>query len=121
MLADGASFPLLNRGTKNESRRKTCHHCTNALKKLNRETRGIGLPPATRPPAELQTAKWTRWSQEDDAYLREHVGIDTYENIALVLGRSLAAVYKRRDMLGITKVRKVHRVEKPWVVRNAGD
>lgn len=119
-LADGDSFPLLNRGTKNEAHRKTCHDCTNALKKQAREERGIGLPPTTRPPEVLQTRKRTRWSKEDDAYLREHVGADTYEQIALVLGRSLLAVYKRRDVLGLSKVRLQHRVEKPWVVRNEG-
>jgi hypothetical protein len=118
-FADGDSFPILNRGTKNETHRKTCHDCTNALKKQAREERGIGLPPATRPPEETQTRKRTRWSQEDDDYLREHLttGEETYEEIALVLGRSLKAVYKRRDVLGISKVRLQHRVEKPWVVR----
>lgn len=115
-LADGASFPLLNAGTKNEARRKTCHLCTNLRKKRDREERGIGVP-APRPPAELQTKRRTQWSLEDDRYLRESIGKVSYEEMAVALGRSLLAVYQRRDRLGLARVRKKHRVEKPWRIQ----
>lgn len=113
-LADGESFPLINKGA--GGRRKTCHDCTNALKKQAREERGIGLP-APRPPEELQTNKKQRWTEEDDLYLTENLPTKSYEEIALVLGRSLRAVYKRREILGITQVRKQHRVEQPWKIQ----
>jgi hypothetical protein len=115
-LADGDSFPILNAGTKNQARRKTCHHCTNAKKKQDREQRGIGLPPSERPPERLQTSKYRRWTQEEDDYLREHVLDTSYENMAIVLGRSLNSVYVRRGILGLPKPRKSHRVEKPWKI-----
>jgi len=116
-LADGASFPLLNRGLKNEAYRKTCHDCTNAKKKRDREERGIGLP-APRPPEELQTARWKRWTKDDDLRLRQGIAAEeTYEDIAVALGRSLRSVYKRREILGIAQVRKKHRVEKPWRIQ----
>lgn len=115
-LADGDSFPLLNARTSNQARRKTCHHCTNALKKRNREERGIGLPSPPRPPEELQTSKYRRWTQDEDQYLREHVVDTSYENMAIALGRSLDSVYTRRGILGLAKVRKSHRVEKPWKI-----
>jgi hypothetical protein len=115
-LADGDSFPILNAGTKNQARRKTCHHCTNAKKKEDREQRGIGLPEA-RPPEPLQTSKYRRWLEIDDRILRDSIeaGIP-YEEIAVALGRSLRSVYKRRSDLGLAKVRKSHRVEKPWKI-----
>lgn len=113
-LADGESFPLLNRATKNEARRKTCHHCTNALKKKNREERGIGLPTPPRPPEELQTSKYRRWTKDEDDYLREHINDMGYEDMARALGRSLDSVYTRRGILGLARVRTRHRVEKPW-------
>ena len=116
-LADGASFPLLNRGLKNEAHRKTCHDCTNAKKKQDREQRGIGLP-TPRPPENLQTARWQRWTKEDDLRLRQGIAAEeSYEDIAVALGRSLRSVYKRREILGIAQVRKKHRVEKPWRIR----
>ena len=115
-LADGESFPLLNAGTKNQARRKECHHCTNARKKYNREVNGIGLP-APRPPEELQTSKYTLWSAEDDQTMREGIANgDSYEAIAITLGRSLRSVYKRRSDLGLAPVRKKHRVAKPWSI-----
>jgi len=113
-LADGDSFPLINQGK--GGRRKTCHLCTNAKKKRDREDRGIGLP-APRPPEELQTNRRRQWSLEEDNYLRENVGTLTYEEMAIALGRSLLAVYQRRDRLGIARVRKRHRVEKPWRIQ----
>ena len=113
-LADGDSFPLINQGA--GGRRKTCHLCTNARKKRDREERGVGVP-VPRPPEELQTARWQKWSKEDDAYLREHIENMTYENIAIVLGRSLHSVYTRRAVLGLSRVRKAHRVEKPWSIK----
>lgn len=114
-LADGDSFPLLNRGTKNEARRKTCHDCTNRKKKQDREQRGIGLPPAERPPERLQTSKYQRWSINDDQRLRDGIEAgESYEQIAVALGRSLNSVYTRRAVLGLSKVRKTHRVETPW-------
>ena len=116
-LADGDSFPLLNKGRKNEARRKTCHDCTNLKKKQAREQRGIGLPTPPRPPEELQTSKYRRWTLEEDNYLREHIETTGYEEIALALGRSLHSVYTRRTILGLAKVRKTHRVEKPWRIQ----
>ena len=116
-LADGDSFPLLNRGTKNEARRKVCHHCTNAQKKRLREERGIGLPPSQRPPVPMQTAKRRWWSAEEDKFLRESIGTESYEDMAYALGRSLNAVYTRRGILGLSTVRKKHRVEKPWKIQ----
>jgi hypothetical protein len=115
VLADGDSFPLLNRGTKNEARRKICHHCTNAKKKRYREERGIGTPP--RPEARLQTSKYKVWTADEDNYLRENVGTQTYEDMAVALGRSLNSVYARRGILGLATVRKRHRVEKPWKIQ----
>lgn len=111
-LADGDSFPVIN----STYRRKTCHHCTNARKKRDRIVRGIGVP-APRPPESLQISRKTRWSKSDDDYLREHIGDMSYENIAIVLGRSLRSVYKRREVLGLAAVRTKHRVEKPWQIR----
>lgn len=111
-LADGDSFPMLNA----TYRRKTCHNCTNAKKKRDRIMRGIGVP-APRPPEALQISRKTRWSKSDDDYLREHLGDMSYENIAIVLGRSLRSVYKRREILGLAAVRTKHRVEKPWQIR----
>lgn len=116
-LADGDSFPLLNAGTKNQARRKECHHCTNARKKYNREVNGIGVP-EPRPPLNLQTSSWTQWAVEDDRILREgHEAGRTYEDIAVELGRSLSSVYQRRVRLGLARVRKSHRVEKPWKIQ----
>lgn len=109
-LADGDSFPVIS-GV--GARRKACHHCTNAKKKRDREERGIGVP-LPRPPEEQQTNRRAQWSAEDDRYLREHVGAQSYEAIAVVLGRSLRSVYKRRSDLGIAAIRVRHRVEKPW-------
>lgn len=113
-LADGDSFPIIS-GV--GARRRACHNCVNAKKKRDREERGIGLP-APRPPEELQSNRKQRWAAEDDKYLREHVGSQSYEAIALELGRSLRAVYKRRDILGLSAVRTRHRVEKPWRIDN---
>lgn len=110
-LADGDSFPLINKGA--GGRRKTCHHCTNARKKQDREERGIGLP---RPPEAQQTSKWQRWSAEDDRYLREHIEGQSYEDIAVALGRSVRSVYKRREVLGLPPVRVRHRVAQPWKI-----
>jgi hypothetical protein len=116
-LADGDSFPILNAGTKNQARRKTCHHCTNAAKKRSREERGIGLPPSERPPARLQTSKYQRWATDEDRLLRYNIDRMSYEDIAIALGRSLNSVYTRRSILGLSKVRKSHRVERPWKIR----
>lgn len=112
-LADGDSFPVISGVW---ARRKACHKCVNAKKKRDRQERGIGLPPADRPPARLQTSKYQVWSVEDDQYLRDNVGVKTYEQIALDLGRSLNSVYARRGILGLAAVRKKHRVEKPWTI-----
>lgn len=112
-LADGDSFPLLNAGTSNQARRNVCHRCHNGRKKRDREERGIGVP-APRPPEDLQTNRRRQWSKEDDAYLRENISGQSYEDIAVALGRSLSSVYKRRDILGLAAVRKKHRVAKPW-------
>lgn len=111
-LADGDSFPVIS-GV--GARRRACHKCVNAQKKRDRIQRGIGVP-APRPPVELQTSRKLQWSTEDDRYLRENVGGLSYEAIAVALGRSLSAVYKRRDILGLSTVRKRHRVEKPWSI-----
>jgi hypothetical protein len=111
-LADGDSFPVISG---NGSRRRACHKCVNAKKKQDRELRGIGVPPP-RPPLPLQTNTKRQWTAEDDKYLREHVGLDSYEDIAVALGRSLRSVYKRREILGLATVRLRHRVEKPWSV-----
>jgi hypothetical protein len=113
-LADGESFPTLNRGTPNEARRKVCHDCFNARKKRDREERGIGRPTA-RPPENLQTSAYRQWSVEDDQRMRDLIASGTpYEDIAVALGRSLRAVYKRRSILGISRVRPSHRVRQPW-------
>lgn len=114
-LADGDSFPILNAGTAKQARRKTCHNCTNARKKRDREERGIGVP-LPRPAEVLQTSKYQRWSSEEDTFLRENVGAMSYEDIAVALGRSLHSVYTRRGILGLAVVRKRHRVEKPWLI-----
>jgi hypothetical protein len=113
-LADGDSFPVIS-GT--GARRKVCHNCQNALKKRDREERGIGLA-GPRPPERLQTSKYQRWSEVEDRILRDCIdaGID-YEEIAIALGRSLNSVYTRRGILGLSKVRKSHRVEKPWKIQ----
>jgi hypothetical protein len=115
-LADGDSFPILNAGTHKQARRRACHNCTNAQKKRDRIQRGIGVP-APRPPLALQTNTKRQWSVEDDKYLRENIAGESYEAIAEALGRSLRAVYKRRDILGLSTVRKRHRVEKPWKIQ----
>ncbi len=112
-LADGDSFPILNAGTRNQARRKVCHACQNARKKLDREERGIGRPSA-RPPEELQTSKYRRWTKDEDTYLRENISGQSYEQIAVSLGRSLASVYTRRRILGLANVRPRHRVDTPW-------
>jgi hypothetical protein len=70
-----------------------------------------------RPPEALQISRKTRWTAADDKYLREHLEDMSYENIAIVLGRSLRSVYKRREILGLAAVRKKHRVEKPWSIQ----
>jgi hypothetical protein len=47
-------------------------------------------------------------------------GIDAgtgYEQLALELGRSIRAVYKRREILGLAQVRTRHRVAKPWRIQ----
>jgi hypothetical protein len=113
-FADADSYPILNAGTKKEARRRVCHVCHNARKKRDREERGIGQPTA-RPPENLQTSAYRRWSQEDDQRMRELVALGTpYESIAVTLGRSMSAVYTRRVILGIARVRTSHRVETPW-------
>lgn len=109
-LADGDSFPVIS-GV--GARRKACHKCVNAKKKQDREQRGIGLP-RPRPAEKLQTSKYQRWSAEEDRYLRENINTVSYEAIAVALGRSLNSIYTRRRILGLTRVRKLHRVEKPW-------
>ena len=114
-LADGDSFPLINQGA--GGRRKVCHTCQNRQKKADRIQRGIGVPPA-RPPEELQTSKYTLWSAEDDQRMGDLIASgESYESIAIVLGRSLRSVYKRRSVLGLSRVRKSHRVEKPWKIQ----
>lgn len=118
-LADGDSFPVLNAGKHNQARRRICHKCQNLQKKRDREERGIGVPAYaySRPPVELQDRSWLKWSAEDDKFLRENVAGMSYEALAEALGRSLNAVYKRRDVLGLATVRKRHRVEKPWRIQ----
>ena len=114
-LADGDSFPQLAAG-----RRHVCHRCQNSRKKRDREDRGIGLPPP-RPPEDQQTNKRRQWSAEDDEQLREQISAGTgYEAIAVGLGRSVYAVYKRREVLGLAQVRKRHRVAKPWSIQENG-
>jgi hypothetical protein len=112
-LADGDSFPVIS-GV--GARRRACHNCVNAKKKRDREERGIGVP-APRPPEALQTNKKRQWSSEDDTFLRENLNHSSYEEIAVALGRSLHSVYTRRRILGLSKVRKSHRVEKPWKIQ----
>lgn len=114
-LADGDSFPLINQGK--GGRRKTCHNCTNANKKRDREQRGIGVPPP-RPAERLQTSKYQRWSEGEDRLLRDGIEAGmTYMEIATALGRSLNSIYTRRGILGLAKVRKSHRVAKPWKIQ----
>ncbi|MGZ4659842.1 MAG: hypothetical protein ACXVYB_01025 [Arthrobacter sp.] len=112
-LADGDSFPVIS-GV--GARRRACHNCVNRQKKIDRIQRGIGVPDP-RPAEELQTHRKLQWSVEDDKYLRENIAQESYEAIAVALGRSLRAVYKRRDILGLSTVRKRHRVEKPWKIQ----
>lgn len=112
-LADGDSFPVIS---STGARRRSCHHCVNLQKKRDREERGIGVP-TPRPPEALQTSKYRLWSKEDDRRLRE--GVDqgeSYEEIAIALGRSMRSVYKRRADLGLAAIRKSHRVAKPWQI-----
>jgi hypothetical protein len=112
-LADGDSFPVIS-GV--GARRKSCHKCANERKKRDREQRGIGVP-APRPPQSLQTSKYQLWSVEDDQRMRDGIAAgESYEEIAIALGRSLRAVYKRRSDLGLAAVRKRHRVAKPWKI-----
>lgn len=112
-MADGDSFPVIS-GV--GARRRNCHKCVNARKKRDREERGIGVPPP-RPPEALQTSKYRLWSAEDDQLLRYGIEAgDSYEAIAIALGRSLRSVYKRRSDLGLAAVRKRHRVAKPWKI-----
>jgi hypothetical protein len=113
-LADGDSFPVLS-GT--GSRRHACHRCHNARKKQDREVRGIGVP-APRPPEAQQTNKRRQWTAEDDNRMRAGIDAGTgYEQLALELGRSIRAVYKRREILGLAQVRTRHRVAKPWRIQ----
>jgi hypothetical protein len=117
-LADGDSFPVIS-GV--GARRRACHNCVNRQKKQDRIQRGIGVPPA-RPPEELQTSRYQLWSVEDDQRMRDLVAAgNTYEQIAVALGRSLRSVYKRRSDLGIARVRKSHRVEKPWSIQGGNN
>jgi hypothetical protein len=117
-LADGDSFPLLNAGQKNQARRKVCHNCQNLQKKRDRDERGIGLPPRTRPSEPLQTSKYQQWTTKDEKYLREAYEEGySYEDIGLALGRSANAVFLRRVRLGLPRLRKSHRVEKPWKIQ----
>ena len=114
-LADGDSFPALAGGT--AGRRSVCHKCQNAQKKQDREQRGIGQP-APRPPENLQTNTRRQWSAEDDRRFRDLIAAGTeYEQIAVELGRSVRSVYKRREVLGLARVRKRHRVAKPWSIQ----
>lgn len=84
------------------------------MKKQGREERGIGLPTPPRPPEELQTSKYRRWTKEEDDYLREHINGMGYEDMARALGRSLDSVYTRRGILGLARIRRSHRVAEPW-------
>ena len=112
-LCDGASFPILNRGTHRESRRRVCHDCHNRRKKKDRE-RGVGRPSA-RPPESMQTSAYQHWSAKEDQRLRELIADGTgYEDIAVALGRSLKSVYTRRAILGIPRVRPSAKVQQPW-------
>ena len=114
-LGDADSFPPTGPPG---VRRKVCHDCQNRQKKRDREQRGIGLPPGTRPPEELQTAKRRQWAREDDQYIRDNLDHLTFEQLAVALGRSVRAVYKRREVLGIEPVRVRHRVAPPpWQIR----
>ena len=114
-LADGDSFPALAGGT--AGRRHVCHKCQNEQKKQDREERGIGRP-APRPPEVQQVNKYRTWSAEDDRRFRDLIAAGTgYEQIAVELGRSLSSVYKRREVLGLARVRKRHRVAKPWSIQ----
>jgi hypothetical protein len=112
-LADGDSFPVIS-GV--GARRRACHNCVNRQKKQDRIQRGIGVP-APRPAENLQTSRWTQWTAEDDQVLRDSIDSRSYEEIAVTLGRSVNSVYQRRVRLGIAKVRKSHRVEKPWKIQ----
>ena len=119
-LADGESFPILNRGTRNEARRKVCHHCFNDRKARDR-AEAAGGRPTPRPPEALQTSAHRLWSVEDDQRMRDLIASGTpYEEIAVALGRSLSAVYKRRTILGIARVRPSARVAEPWRVDQPG-
>lgn len=91
-------------------------------KKQDREQRGIGVP-APRPPEAQQVNKYRQWSAEDDRRFRDLIDAGTgYEDIAVQLGRSIRSVYKRREVLGLARVRKRHRVAKPWRIQgNAAD
>ena len=111
-LADGDSFPVIS-GT--GARRRACHNCVNRQKKRDRIQRRIGVP---RPPERLQTSKWQQWTEVDDRILRDclEAGFG-YEEIAVALGRSVNAIYQRRERLGLPRVRKKHRVEKPWKIQ----
>jgi len=113
-LADGDSFPLINQGK--GGRRKVCHRCQNRQKKADRIQRGIGVP-APRPPEALQTSRWTQWTADDDQLLRDRIATQSYEEIAVALGRSVNSVYQRRVRLGLAGIRKKHRVEKPWKIQ----
>lgn len=115
-LADGDSYPMINKGE--AGRRRNCHKCHNAKKKRDREERGIGVPPP-RPPEALQTSRWAKWSAADDKFLRENIEILGYEAVAVALGRSMKAVYRRREILGMAPVRMRHRVAKPWQIRSS--
>ena len=114
-LADADSFPVIS-GV--GARRRACHLCVNAKKKRDREERGIGVPPARRPPEDKQFNKRRQWSAEEDDFLREHIEHGDYEKLAIALGRSMSAVYKRRNILGLSPVRMKHRVERPWVINS---
>lgn len=113
VLADGDSFPLIS-GV--GAHRRSCHKCVNAKKKRDREERGIGLPPP-RPAEHLQVNKKRQWSTSEDQYLRDNINTQSYEAIALALGRSLNSIYTRRQVLGLATVRKSNRVEKPWTIK----
>jgi hypothetical protein len=112
-LADGDSFPVIS-GV--GARRRACHNCVNRQKKQDRIQRGIGVP-APRPAEELQTSKWKQWTADDDQVIRDSIDSRSYEEIAVTLGRSVNSVYQRRVRLGIARVRKSHRVEKPWKIQ----
>ena len=110
-LGDADSFPVIVGAG---ARRKVCHDCQNLQKKRDRQERGIGLPPGPRPPEDRQTARWQRWTKEEDQYLKDHLYDDMpILEIAEQLGRSTRAIYKRREILGLPAVRLKHRVEQP--------